>query len=46
MVCIEEFFAQLWDSPKAFYIINIPVGNHMFKLTIETLEQGVKFAQS
>ena len=32
MVCIEEFLAQLWDSPKAFCIINIPVGNYMFKI--------------
>ena len=27
-------------------IIYNPAGNHMFKLTIETLEQGVKYVQS
>ena len=25
---------------------NYPVNNHMFKIDIETLEQGVKYAQS
>ena len=31
---------------ETLYLRDNPAGNYMFKLTIETLEQGVKYVQS
>ena len=51
---VSEEFPQKFETRKlgeisVFFAVNnskIPADNYMFKLTIETLEQGVKYVQS